>query len=168
MNQLKHIAVAAFILLATVFITKYSSAENPWLIGFVVFSSLLFVTNILIRNSLAFKGYFTSRYNIFTAKYRKKIVVDLPPDLAFEKIKELLEDSEFKLKASDATSRQLLAVTPISLLSWGENLYFDFYPAGNKTEVEICSAAMFQVYTWGRNERNFNRFISSFENSLTI
>jgi len=86
----------------------------------------------------------------------------------FEKIIEVIKDSKFKLIEADKDRFELLAITPISFTSWGENLYISFETRGNETIMKFCSSTLFQIYSWGKNEKNFTDLLNEIESSLTI
>ena len=53
--------------------------------------------------------------------------------------------------------------------SFGENIYIDLYDEGNEqTRMELVSTNIFQVESWGKNERNCKTFLKQFEKSLII
>jgi len=86
----------------------------------------------------------------------------------FEKIIEVINDSKFKLVEVDKDGFKLLAFTPLSFKSWGEHLYISFETKGNETVMKFCSATLFQIYSWGKNEKNFTDLLNEIESSLII
>ena len=56
----------------------------------------------------------------------------------------------------------------MSAISWGENLYIDFETKGNETIMHFCSTTFFQMYDWGKNEKNYTVLLNEIESSLTI
>ena len=127
-----------------------------------------FMFNLLIRRSLTFKNYFISPINVLTSKMRSEVSMSIPKDLMFDKMIEVINDSKFKLTVSDKSNYEILATTGISWFSWGENIYISIEGEGEKTTMKICSVTFFQVYSWGRNERNYNDLLRGIEESLTV
>lgn len=127
-----------------------------------------FLFNLIVRRNPNFKGYLTSKYNILTSKNRSEHESDIPIDLMFDKIKEVLEQSSFKLSYADKSKKELMATTGMSWTSWGENIYINFDTVEGKTRMHFCSTTFFQVTSWGRNDRNIEGLIQEIEESLTI
>lgn len=146
----------------------FSVIAKHWMVFIIGFILAVFAFNLLIRNKWGFKGYFTSEWNILTNKYKHKQEFDFPKSLLFPKLKEVLEKSGFRLKYTDEKSGNIMALSSISWYSWGENIYIHLTESNGKTKVEFVSACLIQMYDWGKNRKNFNRFISEFENSLII
>lgn len=136
-----------------------------WIVFFIVG---IFTLNITLRNSLSFKSYFTSPYNISTAKNSIVKEIDIPKELLFEKMIEVIENSNFKLVQSDKESFEILATTSINLHSWGENIYLSFDSKGDKTMIKIISTTLFQRISWGKNKKNFEELLQQIDDSLTI
>ena len=56
----------------------------------------------------------------------------------------------------------------MSFKSWGENIYIDIEEREpGKTKINIISTAL-QVYTWGKNEQNFDKMVLEIEDSLIV
>jgi hypothetical protein len=126
------------------------------------------VFSIIIRNSERFESYFTSKYNIFTAKTRYQQEFDFSKDILFDKLIEVMTEAGFKIRRTDKVTGHIFATAPISWFSWGENIYINLKEENSKTTLDFCSACLFQIYSWGKNERNYDRFLGEFEKSLTI
>ncbi len=138
------------------------------LIVLAVISSSLFLFSMIVRNSMRFKPYFTSRYNVLTSKVRHQMEFDLPKDILFEKMREVLTEAGFKVHHAEKDAGILFATSAISFFSWGENIYVDITESSGKTKVDFCSACFFGIVSWGRNEKNYERMMETFENSLII
>lgn len=128
----------------------------------------IFIFNILIRKSLSFKSYFTSPLNILTSKTRSEVSFSISRELMFDKIIEVINDSKFKLTKADRHNYEILATSRISWLSWGENIYISFEDKGDETIMRFCSATLFQIYSWGKNKRNYDNLLKEIEDSLTV
>lgn len=146
----------------------YLEPENPLFIIIIFLILGFFIFNIVMRKSLSFKKYFTSQYNPLTSKIRSEKVFDVSKELMFEKVIEVINDSKFKLIKTDRDNFEILAISRITLLSWGENLYISFESKGDETVMKFCSSTLFQIYSWGKNEKNYNDLLNEIESSFTI
>lgn len=169
MKNLKNILVALlFVVLIPVIIglniNKYPLGTT--IIPLVFFG--FFIFNIVVRKSMSFKNYFISPKNAFTTKFWSEKEYDIPKDLLFEKIVEVIKDSKLKLVQADEENLEILAITQMTLASWGENIYISFESKGDKTIMKSCSTTLFQVVSWGKNKRNSESLIQEIEDSLTI
>ena len=162
--------VAFFILLILIpgLTSYYLDSQNPAVLLGLLLILGFFIFNLVIRKSLAFQNYFTSRYNLLTTKDRTEIVFDFSRDLAFEKILEVINQSKFKLVAADTEKFVILAISKISFRSWGENIYLSFEKRGDQTVMKFCSVTLFQIYSWGKNEENYGKLFKEIEDSLTV
>jgi len=168
MKTLKHISVAFLIVLISGLSHYYLKPNNPIMMAFLFLIVGFFIFNLIIRKSLSFKSYFTSRYNLFTTKVRSEKSYDIPKELMFEKIIEVINQSDFKLVETDENKFEILAISKITFKSWGENLYINFETKGNETIMKFCSSTLFQMYSWGKNEKNNDDLLNEIESSLIV
>jgi hypothetical protein len=168
MKILKHISVAFLIMLISGLSLYYLKPNNPIIMTFLFLTVGFFIFNLIIRKSLLFKNYFTSQYNLFTTKVRSEKIYDIPKELMFEKIIEVINHSDFKLVESDEDKFEILAISTITFKSWGENLYIIFETKGNETIMKFCSSTLFQIYSWGKNEKNYDDLLNEIERSLIV
>ncbi|MDB9881994.1 hypothetical protein OAD66_02555 [Bacteroidia bacterium] len=168
MKTLKHISVAFLIMLISGLSPYYLKPNNPIMMTFLFLIVGFFIFNLIIRKSLSFKSYFTSRYNLFTTKVRSEKSYDIPKGLMFEKIIEVINHSDFKLVETDENKFEILAISKITFKSWGENLYINFETKGNETIMKFCSSTLFQMYSWGKNEKNYDDLLNEIESSLIV
>jgi hypothetical protein len=166
--MIKHILVAIVLISMAVLSTYLLDPDYSigLLISFLILAFLIF--NLIIRKSLRFKNYFTSKLNILTSKVWHEKVFDIPQELLFEKILEVIAQSNFQLADSDKEGFVILATSRITFKSWGENLYISFENVPEGSKMKICSATFFQVYSWGKNEKNCELLLSEIENSFVI
>jgi len=168
MKALKHITVALLIILIPALAAYFLKPSNPYLMIFSLLMLSFFTFNLIIRKSLSFKNYFTSKFNLFTTKEHWEKSFDIPKELMFEKIIEVINDSRFKLVDTNKNTFEILAISTITISSWGENLYISFETKGDETIMKFCSATLFQVYSWGKNEKNYNDLLNEIESSLIV
>ncbi|AMC12182.1 hypothetical protein Lupro_03425 [Lutibacter profundi] len=168
MTTFKHILVAILIMLISGLITYYLKPNNPIIMVFLFLIVVFFIFNLIIRKSLSFKNYFTNQYNLFTTKVWHQKSYDIPKDLMFEKIIEVINSSNFKLVETNKEKLEILAISTITFKSWGENLYISFETNGNETIMKFCSTTLFQIYSWGKNEKNYDNLLNDIENSLIV
>lgn len=128
----------------------------------------LIIFNLSTRLNPRYKSYFTSKYNFYTTKHRAEIVSDLPQDLMFEKMKEVIELSDLKLKYSNPQSMEIMAWAKVNWRSMGETIYIDFETQNDKTVMHFCSVSLGALSSWGKNKSNYDNMLGQFEESLTI
>lgn len=168
MKTLKHILVALLILPISGLSIYYFKPNNTILISLSFLVVSFFIFNLIIRKSLSFKSYFTSPYNLFTSKVWAEKSFDIEKELMFEKIIEVINHSNFKLVATDENKFEVLAISKITLNSWGENLYISLETKGNETIMKFCSTTLFQINSWRKNEKNYNSLLNGIQSSLTV
>lgn len=130
--------------------------------------AVILTFNFTVRKVASFKSYFSSKYNLLTEKIRWEKDFDLSCELLFDKIIEVINDSEFELVNSDREKSQIFAISKMKASSWGENLYFEFEAKGDDTRLKFCSAAIYGFQTFGGKRNNWEKFMHDFEESLTI
>jgi hypothetical protein len=168
MKTLKHNTIAFLIMLISGLIIYYLKPNNPIMWTFLFLIVGFFIFNLISRKSLSFKTYFTSKYNLFTTKVWSEKHYDIPKELMFEKIIEVINHSDFKLVETDEVKFEILAISTITFKSWGENLYISFETEGNETIMKFCSSTLFQIYSWGKNEKNYDDLLNEIESSLIV
>jgi hypothetical protein len=146
----------------------YLKPEDPLFLIILFLILGFFISNFMMRKSLSFKKYFTSQYNPLTSKIRIEKIFDVSKELMFEKVMEVVDDSKFQLVDTDNEKLEILAISSISFLSWGENLYISFETRGDETVMKFCSSTLFQIYSWGKNEKNISDLLNEIESSFTI
>src|SRR5690554_4227285 len=166
MKNLKEYVIPIVLILSIPLIINYMETSVLKYVSAIII--LFFLFNIVVRKSLLFKKYLTSPYNITTTKDEYVKEVDIPKDLLFEKIIEVINDSKLNIAKSDKDTYEILATSGLNLHSWGENIYFTFESKDDKTIVKCSSVTLFQMTSWGRNKKNINRFFTQLDNSLTI
>jgi hypothetical protein len=128
----------------------------------------LFIFSIIVRKKFSFKSFFVSKYNLLSTKYRRTQEFDFPKDLLFEKLVEVLESAGFKIIYTNKITGDIFATSSLSLSSWGENIYITLKEHNEQTTMDFCSSTFFQIISWGKNERNYERMFNEFENSLIV
>ena len=136
------------------------------LLIFLIPVSFLLIS-VILRRKLKYRNWFLSNKYLFDQKevYAKS---DISAGLLFEKLTEVIEESEFGLLDKDAQQMQLLASTSPNFWTWGENLYLDLKEEQGGTVIQMKSVTVFGTSSWGRNESNHQKFLALFEESLTI
>ena len=148
--------------------------EQGWttynmIIVFVSLSfQLLLVLSLVFRKKLYFKRWILSKMNFLLGKEVRVDKSDISPDLLFDKVLEVIEESDFELADIDRKNFQLLATTFPNFLTWGENMYVEIKEIeNNQSEIKFISATIFG-YSWNKNKKNTAKFFQLFEESLTI
>ena len=163
MKILKHILVVILLIILSLLYVNYLEPDSPVMITFIIITYSFFAFNFFIRKSLLYKNYFLSKYNLFTTKFRTEKSFDIPKELMFEKIIEVINDSRFKLAEVDKDKLEILAISKITFRSWGENLYINFETKGDKTIMKFSTSTLFQVYSWGKIEKNYDDLVIEIE-----
>ena len=166
MKNIKHIlAIMSFAVLCWLSL-KYPGNHILSAIGTLLFATLIF--NFLVRKRIHFKSYFLNKYNFSVSTHFSKSQTEISSELMYEKMLEVLRDSNYKIQDSNAVEKSIFVTTPMSFKSWGENIYIDIEESKiGKTVIHITSAAL-QVYAWGKNEQNFDKLITEIEESLIV
>jgi len=135
------------------------------------FPAIYFIFSLLVRKKLSFKGFFTSRFNIFTTKEFRVVNYDIPRSQLFQNIIKNLENSDFKLIDIDKDVFELLAISEISFKSWGENIYLSFEENKENEEhttLKFCSTTFCGIIDWGKNEENYNQLLTQIAKSSVV
>jgi len=169
-RYIKHAIVLIIIAVISVVIAKVMFDYNIIFFKIIlpVTILLLFLFSIIVRRNIRFKSFFTSKYNILTGKFRSNYEFEFSKELLFYKIIEVLQESGFNVRHSDKNTGDILATSGLTWTSWGENIYIDIKEQDGLTIMEFCSSSIFGIYTWGKNEDNYYKLLSKFEESLTI
>lgn len=168
MKALKHISVAILFLFISVLMAYYLETNSLIMISFQILIIVFFSFNFFARKSISYKKYFVSPYNPFTGKIWSEKAYDIPKELLFEKIIEVINDSNFNLVDLDKDRFEILAISKTTFESWGENLYISFESKGDDTIMKFCSSTFFGIYSWGKNEKNWDNLLNEIESSLTV
>lgn len=168
MKILKHILVVILILLGSGLISYYSNLTSPFYVAMSILFISFLVFNIRVRKKLSHKNYFTNKFNLFTTKVYFQKSFDIPKELMFDKIIEVINNSNLQFVESNKETFEVLAISKMTIKSWGENLYISFDSKGNETIMMFCSTTLFQMYSWGKNEENYEYLSNEIENSLII
>ena len=142
--------------------------DSSVILYFILIPLLIFTFNFVMRKNEDYQGYFTSKYNFLTSKYEASITSDLPKALMFQKMVEVVENSNIRLVNSDENTLKIFATKGLTFQSWGENIYISFDENDNKTTMHFTSTTVVGIVSWGRNEKNYSGLLSNFEESLTI
>ena len=140
-------------------------------ISYYIFILILitpFINNIIIRKYHWSKDYFIHPLIFLTehVEYSKKY--DLSQKLLFDKIFEVIDNSNYKVIYVYKNKMEINAITKTTFSSWGENFYIYFHEEKTKTKMIIHSVTVYQITSWGKNQRNINNFINHIDSSLII
>lgn len=166
----KDIIILIIMLVIISFASSYvvTNIEAPfmWLIILIIPS--IFIFNFVVRTKPGFKPYFTSKLNFLTSKYTASISSELPKELMYQKMLEVIDTSSLKLAHSSLPKLEILGTKGMGWTSWGENIYISFSENNGQTTMNFVSTTVLGIISWGRNEKNYNRLLSTYEESLTI
>ena len=124
-------------------------------------------SNSFIRLYSWSKPIVSSKFNFFTTKYEKKLIVNLPPEIAYGKFIEVIKNSNLILKTSDDKTLEIFTYKKVSWFSRGENMYISFEKSGDSSRMNVLSVS-FKVFNEEANHKTLIDLINEFENSLTI
>lgn len=158
------------LVLLTVFIGLNYFFIAPWLkwglLGFII---LIFIIAMFLRRRLMFMSFFNSPYNVLVHRKTFQIESDIDSNLMFEKMKEVITESDFKVLDLDEKSKQILAGTSVNFFTWGENVYLKIKDANKENSViDVVSSTVFGSNSWGRHDQNFQHLIDEIENALIV
>lgn len=167
MNKAPLLFTLSFFLLYKLIINNTNETWLPLLV-FIIPVSLL-ITNLMIRKSLRYKSWFLSSLNILLERKSYNTKSEISADLLFDKIIEVIDNSEFKLLDTEKDSLNILCGTSTNFLTWGENIYIHIETnKEGSSSIHFVSTTLFGGSSWKRNQNNYESFIASFEDSLTI
>lgn len=129
----------------------------------------ILLLNLVLRKSLKYKAWFLKFLRPLLDVKKTSFHSHISSDLLFEKLKEVIQDSKFKLYDENTKEHEFLCGTPINVMTWGENMYIKLTPSDDdSTSIEFISTTIFGNNSWRKNESNFKTFFNEFENALTI
>lgn len=129
----------------------------------------ILLLNLVLRKSLNYKTWFLKILRPLLDAKKTSFHSPISSDLLIEKLKEVIQDSKFKLYDENTKEQELLCGTTINRLTWGENIYIKLTPADDdSTTIEFTSTTIFGNNSWKKNETNYDTFVHEFENALTI
>lgn len=167
MNKVPLLFTLIFLVLYRL-ISHYTGKIWLPLLVFVIPVGLLIV-NLMIRKSLRYKTWFLSSLNLLLERKSYSTKSQISADLLFDKIIEVIQESEFQLLDTDKDSLRILCGTSTNFLTWGENIYIQIETnEDGTTSIQFVSTTLFGGSSWKRNQNNYESFIASFEDSLTI
>ena len=168
MKNIKTIAIIIAFILFAFLIAFYIGPTSPYNISFIIIISSLIIFNFIVRRFLSFKNYFLSKYNIFTINFRAEKSYEITKEIMFLKTTEVLHNSRFKIIDIDKDKLEILAKSSFTYKSYGENLYISFETEGDKTIMKFCSSTVYQIISYGKNEKNYNDLVIAIEDSLIV
>lgn len=169
--KLKDVFIIGLFILVGAALNKFvlmDMEDNSVIIYFILLPGAIFIFNFLMRKNSRFQPYYTSKYNFLTSKYKSSISSDLTKGLMFQKMVEVIDNSNLNLVYADENTNKIFATKGLSWKSWGENIYIDFTEENGKTQMNFTSTTVVGMVSWGKNEKNYNRLLSTYEESLTI
>ncbi len=170
MKHLVKISFLAIVVIQFLLMIKMDPNSAPSFELFIIplLFAVFFIFNLAVRKSKSFQSYFMSEWNIFTSKFKQETLYDIPQALMIDKIAEVINHSKFKLVDVDQSKGEIMATSSMTMKSWGENIYIDLKPLGEKTAMEFCSVTMFQMTSWGKNAQNYHQLLNDIEDALII
>ncbi len=173
MRTVKNLIAGAILTIYTLLVFKGSwrnyLGEGVEVVFFIIYFVVgLSIFNFVVRKSLFFKPYFTSKFNVLCSGHKSQFEIDIPEDLLFDKLIEVIQDSSYRMGNVDRGRLLILATSSVNWISWGENIYIELSKKRAITQVTIYSVSVVGVYDWGRNEFNSQKMMMELEESLTV
>ena len=169
MSQFWKRVVATLLMLVVVFgfinINKNYGSEYGAYYMMVLLS--IPVINSFIRLYAWSKPFVSSRFNIYTAKYKRNLIVNLPLEIAYGKFIEVIENSNLVLDESNDDRLEIFVYKKSSWLSNGENMYINFEKADASTRMVVLLVS-FKLFDEESSHKTLTDLIDQFENSLII
>ena len=166
MKNIKYFLAIISIVLIFCLIIKFPNSRILMVVG--AFLTVVLIFNFSIRKRIQFKSYFLNPWNFLVSTQFSNQNTEISPGLMYEKMLEVVQDSNYRVRDSNPLKKSIFLTTPISLKSWGENIYIDINESNlGKSTIKITSVAL-QVYSWGKNQQNFEKLILEIEESLII
>jgi hypothetical protein len=164
---------AQHIIITIIFLISYkfiSYTFNSPLLGLLVFiiPVTVLIINLNLRKRLTSKSWFLSNLNFFSIKVKRDILSDIPKELLYEKLKEVVNESNFHVFDIDESSQQILIGTKTNFWSWGENIYVSILDDETQSLISFSSVSLYGNNFLNTGEKHFSTFQESFEQSLTI
>ena len=123
-----------------------------------LFSVLLFLIGLVIYFSL--KYYYKKKGDLSISRYNESILIRNKEGL-INNILIALKKSNFERISFDQKQHKFFAITRKTMSSPGEFLIIEMINLDqSKVKLKFLSQCMspFQVYAWGKNKKNYNRF----------
>jgi hypothetical protein len=157
-----------FLFLIAIAIIFSGKPIHPVLLGTAIMIAAVFMLHLILRRLVSMKSYYTSEMNFLSTGERFIVKSDIPADILIDKLAEVAEQAGFSVLEKDREEGLIFAITRTTFVSWGENIYITVRSLGSNSEFEFNSVCFFQLYDWGKNERNYHQFMTEFEKSLII
>lgn len=149
-------------------LTYFTGYKWLSLLVFAIPISLLII-NLLLRRNLRFKAWFLNSINIFLEKKTFEMKSEISEDLLFDKLLEVISESDFQLLDKEEDTMNILCGTSTNFWTWGENIYIHITEKKDGgSSIQLISTTLFGRTSWSRNDQNYKSFIASFEAALTI
>ena len=166
MKNIKYFLAIISIVLIFCLIIKFPNSRILMVVG--AFLTVVLIFNFSIRKRIQFKSYFLNPWNFLVSTQFSNQNTEISPGLMYEKMLEVVRDSNYRVRDSNPLKKSIFLTTPISLKSWGENIYIDIDDSSlGKSTIKITSVDL-QVYSRGKNQQNLEKLILEIEESLII
>ncbi len=162
------IIVQIFAIVIVFFITE-SFRSGIKLISFMYAPFLTIILfNFYIRKNLRFKSYLLSKYNPLTSKRKFLKEFDFSKDILFHKLLEVIDEAGYKIIKTNENTGDIFAITFMTWIGVGENIYIKLNELSGKTTVEFLSVHLIGGGYWDKNKINYQNMLEEFEKSLII
>ncbi len=150
-----------------IFQGKFSKYDIPFLVT-VSIPFIIPFFHLAIRKKIWYKPYFMHKHNILTSKRRFQKKLHFSKEILFHKLLEVLKDSGLKIINTNEQTGDIFAISSMSWISFGENIYISLEEEHKGTIVDFQSVCLGRQEFWDKNKMNYVHMLDEFEKSLTI
>lgn len=170
MKNVKQVLIITALTMVGYFLAmSVQQEDNNVFVAITLIISSLFIFHLSIRKIPFFKGYFINNLNILSNTFKKVESIDLPKDLLFDHIKEVVNKSSFTIFYKNSASGEIMATSSLGWKSWGENIYITIRKIDEvNSELTFYSTTILQIYDWGKNEENYKNLVKKRDESLIV
>ena len=118
MKNIKYfLAIISIVLISWINI-KFPNSRILMVVG--AFLTVVLLFNFSIRKRIQFKSYFLKPWNFLVSTQFSNQNTEISLGLMYEKMMEVVRDSNYRARDSNPLKKSIFITTPISLKSWGK------------------------------------------------
>jgi hypothetical protein len=118
MKNIKYFLAIISIVLISWLNIKFPNSRILMVVG--AFLTVVLLFNFSIRKRIQFKSYFLKPWNFLVSTQFSNQNTEISPGLMYEKMMEVVRDSNYRARDSNPLKKSIFITTPISLKSWGK------------------------------------------------
>jgi len=118
MKNIKYFLAIISIVLISWLNIKFPNSRILMVVG--AFLTVVLLFNFSIRKRIQFKSYFLKPWNFLVSTQFSNQNTEISLGLMYEKMMEVVRDSNYRARDSNPLKKSIFITTPISLKSWGK------------------------------------------------